>query len=103
MAQTFRCSAKSDTPVTAYYGPATRAKSVRVMKCYRAECPVSGCRWMGDLTPGEHFAHALLDAHLAIEHACDCKDGWVIINPNWPSGDGPFRERCPEGCETGGE
>lgn len=34
----------------------------------------------------------------------DCGDGtepgYVVINPDWPLGDEPFRERCPE---CGGE
>jgi hypothetical protein len=29
----------------------------------------------------------------------DCIGGWIITNPDWPSGTKPYRERC-SGCDT---
>jgi len=24
----------------------------------------------------------------------ECEDGWVILNPDWPNGELPYREKC---------
>lgn len=88
--------------MSGYYSTDDLFRWTRELKTYRAECPIGETcdNWMSRPMVGQHNAAEALRVHLEQDHSCSCVEGWVILNPDWPLGDGPYRRRCPEGCHT---
>lgn len=49
------------------------------------------------------YAERALTAADGVEHpgiewcqTCEYGTGWIVTNPDWPHGEKPYRERCPE-------
>lgn len=86
--------------MTAYFDPDTLQAAIQPVTNYVAVCPHDDCDWKQPHYTEEN-ARSDLNQHLTGQwHFCECENGWVINNPDWPLGEGHYRERCPEGCET---